>query len=146
MARTLTKPKGRPLGSHNKRTLDFMAVLEARGFCPATALVDCYVEAKKTYDNYGKIYAAICDARIKKNDETGQFAAPTEDKAHIYLKIAADIAKELSSYAYPKLKAIDQTQSNTLDGMTPEQRLAAMKEAVRFMEAQAKQSEPKTPQ
>jgi hypothetical protein len=135
--------KGRPLGARNKRTVEFMAVLEARGFCPATALIDCYVEAKKTYDNYGTIYDAICDARIAKNDKDGSFAAPATDEGHKYLKIAADIAKDLAGYAYPKLKAIEQTKSNSLEGMTTEQRLEAMRQAVKFLEAQVKQDESK---
>lgn len=115
-----------------------MAVLEAEDFDPAKALIECYREAKKTYDNYGIIYEAISEARERQNDATGQFAAPTEDNAHKYLKIAADIAKDLASYAYPKLKQIEQKKADHLKDMTPEQKLEAMKHAVAALEAQVK--------
>lgn len=130
--------KGRPKGSVNKRTQDFRAVLEAHDFCPVSAMIECYREAKKTYDNYGLIYDAITDAREKDQDSTGTYHAPLEDHAHKYLKIAGDMAKDISSYTYPKLKAIEQKKSGPLDGMDPEQRLEAMKCAVAIAEAQIK--------
>lgn len=130
--------RGRPPGSHNKRTIEFMRVLEAEGFDPAKALIECYREAKKTYDNYGLIYDAIADARTLKNDSDGSFAAPAEDNAHKYLKIAADIAKDLASYAYPKLKAIEQQRVNPTQDMTLEQKLEAAKIMVRILEQEAK--------
>lgn len=131
--------KGRPLGSRNKRTLEFMATLERENFNPALALIECYREAKKTYDNYGTIYDAICDARTARNDATGQCAAPTEDNAHKYLKIAADVAKDLAGYAFPKLKSIEQRKSDPLANMTAEQKLEAMKAAVTALELQVRQ-------
>lgn len=115
-----------------------MAVLEAEGFDAAKALIECYRDAKKTYDNYGLIYDAISDARQEKNSATGEFATPTEDNAHKYLKIAADIAKDLASYSYPKLKAIEQTKGSPLDGMTSEQKLEAARTTVQMLELQIK--------
>lgn len=129
---------GRPIGSRNKRTIEFLEVLEENGFCAATALMDCYKEAKKTYDNYGLIYDAISEARDDKNHETGQFAAPTEDHAHKYLKIAADIAKELASYSYPKLKAIEQRRVNGTEGMSIEEKLEAARLMVQVLEREVK--------
>jgi hypothetical protein len=77
---------GRPKGARNKRTMEFMEVLEKHSFCPATSLIECYEEAIQNY-------------RSNTHDP---------ELAHRYLKIAADIAKDLTSYAYPKLKSIEQ--------------------------------------
>lgn len=124
---------GRPKGVRNKRTVEFMAVLENQGFCPASALIQCFEEAKRTYDNYGTIYQAISEAR----ENTGN-PVPVEDNAHKYLKIAADIAKDLAGYAYPKLKAIEHQKPNPLEGMSAEQKLEAMKQAVKVLEMEVK--------
>lgn len=124
--------RGRPPGARNRRTLEFMAVLEAEGFDPAKALIECYREAKKTYDNYGTIYDAICDA----NKEKGEHFAPPEDNAHKYLKIAADIAKDLASYSYPKLKAIEQTKGSAIAGMTVAEKLQAARFMVKALESE----------
>lgn len=129
---------GRPSGAINKRSKEFLDILEKHDFCPASALIECYQDAKKTYNNYGEIYDAICDAKAEKEGSTREFSAPTEDHAHKYLKIASDIAKDLSSYAYPKLKAIEREVNNPTKGMTPEQRLEAMKHAVAMLELQVK--------
>lgn len=125
---------GKPKGALNKRSKEFLEVLEKHNFCPASALIECYLEAKKTYDNYAIIYESIEDARIEK----GLNAMPTEDKADKYLKIAADIAKDLSSYAYPKLKSVEKGPLDVTKEMTPEQRLEAMKHAVQMLELQIK--------
>jgi len=93
----------RTRGALGKRTADFLAVLEENNFCPATAMIECYEEARKIYQGYSVIYDAI---QIAKSDDAG-YDVPLEDKAHIYLKIAADMAKELGAYAYPRRKAID---------------------------------------
>lgn len=137
-------PNGKAPGTLNKRSREFIAVLEKHGFCPASALIECYTEAKKTYDNYGTIYAAIVEAKEARDREFGFSNVPPEDQAHKYLKIAADIAKDLSSYAYPKLKAIEQTKSDPTHGMTPEQKLEAMKQAVQMLELQIKAHGPGT--
>lgn len=129
---------GRQVGSLNKRSKDFISVLEKHNFCPATALVECYRDAKRVYDSYGIIYDAIVEAKEEQCREKGYQAVPPEDNAHKYLKIAADIAKDLSGYAYPKLKAIEQTKDDALAGMSPEQRLEAMKHAVQMLELQIK--------
>lgn len=125
---------GRPKGTLNKRTYEFRAILEKRGFCPATALMECYEEARKTYDNYGTIYEAIVDARIVQNDKDGSCVTPLEDNAHKYLKIAADIAKDIASYSFPKLKAIEQTKPNPFEGMSPAQKLETAREFVKILE------------
>lgn len=100
--------------------------------------MDCYEEAKKTYDNYGVINEAIIQARADKEGTSLEFASPTEDNAHKYLKIAADIAKEIASYSFPKLKSIERPKNSPLDGMTPQEKLQAMKQAVLMLEMQVK--------
>lgn len=136
---------GKPPGAINKRSRAFLDVLEKHNFCPATALMDCYKEAKRTYDNYNIIHQAIIEANEIRKQMSGDIAAPTEDNAHKYLKIAADIAKDLASYSYPKLKAIEQQKNAQLEGMTAEQQLEAMKHAVQMLELKIKdkQTEPK---
>lgn len=95
--------KGRPKGAVNKRSVEFMAVLAKHDFCPASAMIEVYTEAKKIYSSYAKIYDAITGAREIKG------MLPLEDKADKYLRIAGDMAKELASFAYPKKKAIENT-------------------------------------
>lgn len=130
--------KGRPPGTKNRRTLEFVAVLEREKFCPVTAMIECYREAKKVYDSYGLIYDAIQDARIIKNDQDGSYPTPLEDKAHTYLKIAGDLAKDIASYTYPKLKSIEQTKSNPLEGMTIKEKIEAARQFLKLLESQAK--------
>lgn len=96
---------GRAKGTPNKRTLQFTEVLEKHNFCAASAMIEIYQEAKKIYAGYAKIYEAIQRA---KSIEAG-FDVPLEDKADKYLRIAGDMACEISSYAYPKRKAVEQT-------------------------------------
>jgi len=131
--------KGRPKGAKNKRTLLVQEIMEANNFDPARALIECYRNAKSTYDNYDVIYAGILEARDKKQDETGQYMAPLDDKAHVYLKIAADIARELAGFVYPKLKSIEQVKSDPTQGMTATQKLEAMKQYVKVLEIQSKE-------
>lgn len=129
---------GRPKGALNKRSDEFRIILEKHNFCPVTAMMEVYTEAKKTYDNYGTIYAAIADARQSQNDRDGSMAAPTEDNAHKYLKIAGDMAKDIAGYVYPKLKSIEHQANDPTRDMSPEQRLEAMKHAVAMLEMQVK--------
>lgn len=96
---------GRPKGSMNKNNLQFREVLEKHNFCPATAMIEIFNEAKKVYQSYAVIYEAIVAA---KSADQG-YPAVLEDKADKYLKIAGDMAKDLASYAYAKRKAIETT-------------------------------------
>jgi hypothetical protein len=97
--------KGRPKGAFNQRTLQFREVLEKNNFCPASAMIEIYTEAKKIYEGYAVIFEAIVNA---KSNEQG-FPAIVEDKADKYLKIAGDMAKELGSYTYAKRKSVEST-------------------------------------
>jgi hypothetical protein len=122
---------GRALGSRNKRTVEFLEVLEASGFCPATALMDCYRVAMEKFTQ-----------EVAKED-SGRIS-PMESSAAKYLKIAADNAASLASYAYPRLKAIEQIKSNPTDGMTPEQKLKAAEMMVLILKKEVEHG-PETP-
>ncbi len=45
-------------------------------------------------------------------------------------------AKELCQYLYPKQKSVEHITRNVLEGMSPEQKLEAMKQAVKMMEGE----------
>jgi hypothetical protein len=120
--------QGRPKGSINKRSLEFQQVLAEKNFNVAEALVWCYQEAKEKYDFYHQ------------GVETGRFS-PMEDNAPKYLKIASDMAKEMASYSFPKLKAVEHQKTDPLAGMSPEQKLEAMRHAVHKLELELKAGE-----
>lgn len=117
--------KGRPRGTKNKRTVEFHHVMEQKNFNVAEALVWCYRQAVKQYKSYAN---KLEDGRL----------SPMEDNAPKYLKIASDMAKEMASYSFPKLKSIEQQKTSLLDGMTPQQKLEAMKQAVARLEIEIK--------
>lgn len=98
--------KGRPKGTKNKRTVEFEEVLKRHNFCPASALIECYRKAMADYEYY---------AELLRNNRI----SPMEDNSHKNLRIAADLAKELSSFSYPKLKSIEQSKPSVLDGPRP---------------------------
>lgn len=105
---------GRPKGVPNKRTVAFFETIQEAGFDPAKAMLDVYEDAKKSLD--------YCN----------------REERPIYLKLAFDAAKEIASYCYPKLKSIEHSKPNPLDGMTPEQKLEAMRQAVLLLEGEVK--------
>ncbi len=117
---------GRPPGAINKRSKDFMAILEKNGFCPASAMMDIF---KVSMQKFAEDLEKENDGRI----------SPMESNAAKYLKIAADMTSDLATYAYPKLKAIEHAKLNVAENMSPEQRLEAMKHAVQMLELQVKQ-------
>ena len=129
---------GKQVGTLNKRTAEAIAILEKNNFCPISALIECYQEARKIYDNYGVIYDAICDAREEQARQKGYTNVPPEDKADKYLRIAADTAKDLASYAFPKLKAVEQHKTNPTEGMSLEQKRDAARIMLQVLEEQIK--------
>ena len=106
---------GRPKGSPDKRTLKFQEVLEANGYNPALALLELQREA---YQNYQR----------------------GDDKAQAYFKDACNLAMDIAGYVFAKPKAIEITTNNAMEGMTPEQRLEAMKQAVLMLEREVANS------
>lgn len=103
---------GRPKGSINKKTEAFVAVLRKHNFDVAEALLEIYHLALDTFHN------------------------GHPDERMIGLKIAADAVKEIAAYSLPKLKSIEHTNENPLDHMTKEEKLEAMKSAVKMLESE----------
>lgn len=89
---------GRPRGAKNRRTVEFVAVLEKRKFCTASAFLELYEKALTDYEYYS--------ARLRAG-----LVSPMEDNSHKNLKIAVDILKEIASFAYPKLKSVEQIKT-----------------------------------
>lgn len=116
---------GRPKGSVNKRTVEFQQVLEKHNFNVAEALIWCYSEAKDRYQDYNERFM---DGRI----------SPMEDQAPKYLKIASDMAKDMASYSFPKLKAIETKKSSLMEELAPEHRLEILKQYVQKLESDLK--------
>lgn len=104
------KTGGRKAGTPNKSTLDFRETLARNNFDPAQTLLDLLEKAKLGWDNGSR-----------------------EEKP-VYLKIAADLAKDIADRVYPRLKAIEVSKTSPLDDMTPEQKLEALKQAATIME------------
>ncbi len=116
---------GKKVGTLNSRSKEFMAVLEQRNFCPASAMMDIFKISMERF------------VQETQKEDSGQIS-PMESNAAKYLKIAAEEANNLASYAYPKMKAIERTPLSPLDGMTPEQKLEAAKTAVKMLELKIK--------
>lgn len=126
--------KGRPSGSLNRRSQAFFQAVEEEQFDAAREMIDVCLTAKSMYKNYALIYEALEQARIEK----GEISFPTEDRAHEYLKIALTAAKDIASYCYPKPRFPDQKNNQYLEGMTPEQKLDALKQAQNVLELEIK--------
>jgi hypothetical protein len=116
---------GRPMGAKNKRTKEFLEILEASGFCPATALMDIY-----------KISMARFAEECAKED-SGRIS-PMESNAVKYLKIAGDHAAELASYSYTRLKAIEHQRVSVTEGMSAQEKLEASRMMVKMLEEEVK--------
>ena len=116
---------GRPKGVPNKRTQEVVAILEKHKFNPIEAMIEIQ-----------KIALVRFTEEMQKQDSG--IISPMESQAVKYLKIAADNAYDLASYAYPKLKAIEHHGNNPLEGMDAQQKLQAMREAVKVFEAQSR--------
>lgn len=125
------KTGGKQVGHVNKITRDFRESLERNGFDPTMAMMDIYAKSMFVYDNYAKVYEAICKGR----EMNGLY--PTTDNAHQYLRIAADMVKDIAGYTFPKLKAIEHTNKGLISGMTEDQKLQMAKQAVRVLEAKS---------
>lgn len=121
---------GRVKGVPNKRTLAFIEILSRENFCPATALIEIHREARAGYNN-------CIDSSVDLNSDRVSGAA---DKADRYLKIALDAAKDLASYSFPKLKAVEQEKKSLTDGMSVQEKIDAMKQYVSILEMEVKNS------
>lgn len=116
---------GRPKGSINRRSYEVKAILDEAGHCPTMKLVHL---------------ARVAEARFEAETElvnSGRYS-PMESNAHAYLKMAIDANKELCAFINPKLKAIEQVKTNPLEGMSSQEKLEAMRQGVKFLEAELK--------
>lgn len=104
---------GRPKGSVNNRTRHFREVLEERGFDIAEAFLDIRDEAAKFF----------------LENRTDPIGGPQA------LKILLDVTNDIASYALPKLKSIE-LHSNPLDGLSNQDKLEALRDAVAILEDQ----------
>ena len=102
---------GRPKGTKNKRTVEFHEALLKAKYDNAKTLMWVFREAKNKYRYYSQ------------NVKSGRYS-PMEDKAPQYLKICGDMAKEIASYALPKLKAVE-VSMNPFEDKTLEEKLEA---------------------
>lgn len=80
---------GRKKGTPNKKTVEFLQILENNNFDPAAELIYCYRELKK-----------IADHRKKNGNYTGAVVA---------FQAAEKTANDISQFVYPKKKAIEHT-------------------------------------
>lgn len=126
-----THGKGRPAGSLNKRSQDFLEILEKNKFCTASAMLDLYKISLQRMTEDMAMEDANTISRMESN-------APK------YMKLCADLLIALSSYAYPKLKAVEQVKHNEFEGMTLQEKLEASEATVEFVKLQIKANEPKT--
>lgn len=111
--------KGKPKGSLSKRSLDYAEALASNNFNPALALLDVYNKAMIAYES-----------------------ASPDNKAS-YLSIASQAADRMQPYVYPKLSSIEVKQSNPLEGMSPQEKLELMREAIKSVEQETLQIETK---
>lgn len=88
----LPKTGGRRKGTPNKRTQEFIDVLQRRKFSPADALIDVYRKALRSYEA-----------------GHGSSSGDGPDMTFKYLEIAQKAASELMQYRFPKRKAIEHT-------------------------------------
>lgn len=115
--------KGKPVGAISKRTREVAELAESLDCNPIEILLRF---AKGDWEGLGyskgtkSIYT---EAGIIEED----LISPGE-------RIQA--AKEVAQYIYSKKKSIEHVQHNPLEGMTPEQKLEAMKQAVKMMEGE----------
>lgn len=130
---------GKPKGAISQRARDFRTVLERNDFIPAEALLEIYHDARFTYKSYVTIFEAIVRAAENKQG----FSAPTADNTPVYMRMALDAAIQMCKFSYPSLKAIELTDTNSLDGLTNEQKIEALKGALKFLETGLVNDKPK---
>ena len=99
----------------------FWQTINEKGFNPAQELINNYKIAMESFIH-------------EQEQMANHTLSPMEGKAHVYLKMAQDAASQLASYAYPKLKSMELSQSNQLNDMTKEQKIEMLKSALEQLE------------
>jgi hypothetical protein len=105
------KPKtgGRKKGTPNKRTVEFLKILEETNFCPTRAQIRIYRRAAKAYDGFtDKAFKALEEAETSEEKLAALgLLAKLSEHAPTYLAIAQRSSAELMQYAQPKRKSIE---------------------------------------
>ena len=116
---------GRPKGIPNKSGMRAEMTCQVRKYSSIDAMIDASKIALEKFIEHSE-------------KEANGSISLMESQAADYLKIYVLIAKEIAGYVHPKRKAIEFTQPDATNGMTPVQRLEAMKQAVLMLELKIK--------
>lgn len=122
-------PAGKPKGAISKRKRSVLDTVERLGIDPFEVLL---LFAKGDWRALG--YES--EKFIVSQNDHGVYEKFTIDPS-----VRAKCAAEAIQYIVPKLKSVEHTRPNALEGMTPEQRLEAMKQAVAMLEGQIKKND-----
>ena len=101
---------GRKKGALNKKTLDLIETLSAKGYDPVAELIRIAAIAEKEYERADEIFDAI---QARRHDL--KLVPLSESTAPTYLKIMQASASDLMNYVYPKRKAIELTGKDGAD-------------------------------
>lgn len=124
----MSNPNGRPPGIPNRGSLRVNAILQKRGYDPIEAMLSAAEIALQKFIEHTE------------KENSGAISL-MESQAHEYLKTYVKIAADLAKFCHPTLKAIEVKQVDPLQGMSPIQRLEAMKQAVAMLELKVKGNE-----
>lgn len=122
----MTAGPGRPKGSPNRSLLDVKMKAEELGIDPFKILL---------------LFAAGDWKKLGYPDE--KFISNEGDKSvtykfHVDPAVRAKCAQEAVQYLYPKRKALEVTDSSSVETMTPSEKLEAMRAAVNLLETKVK--------
>lgn len=122
---------GRPKGSVNRRTLEAIETAERLECDPFEVLL---LFAKGDWKALGYDNECYFSENAEGATKLGYTIPP---------ELRARCAEKAVEYLLPKRKSVEHVKENMLDGMSPEQKLEAMKQAVLMLEGQLK-NEPTT--
>lgn len=105
--KTAARKPGRPLHSKSADSLAYQEFFVKNEFCIPEKELWVLDQAKENYEH------------LKDAADLGG--------AHPYLGTYQNQLKEIANRIYPKLKAVEVTKINPLDGKTPQEKLAALK-------------------
>jgi len=100
------KTGGRKKGTPNKRTMEFLRILEEEGFCPTRALISTYRKALKEYRRADELANLIMEKEWMA-DPGKRTPRDLHSRAATFLGVAEKAASELMQYSQPKRKAIE---------------------------------------
>lgn len=116
---------GRRTGTPNKKTLDARSLAERLKIDPLEIL---FHFANKDWKALG--YEEETTTKVLKDGGTIQIERITAE-----MRLTA--AKEAVRYVYPQTKAVELSTPKPFDSMTPEQKIEALKNALRVLESES---------